>query len=118
MAQTVVSTNQRIDFLVKIAGGVLLLGVGWLGWISVALFNMHGDISAIKQAEKINGTENCQSPRKATLDRPAQKRSGSNVDLDLQFAKRGRSQAERRAFTITEFSATEALLAPSDPRHR
>ena len=57
MAQTVSTTNQRIDSLVKTAQGLAALGVGWLAWVSVALFNMHGDISAIKQAEKNNGTE-------------------------------------------------------------
>ena len=62
---TIAQTNERIDnlhkqvkFLLKLVGSVFAICfLPWIGWVSLSLNSMNGDIRAIKQAEKINGTE-------------------------------------------------------------
>jgi hypothetical protein len=54
--KAVATINHRIDFLVKLATGLVIVFGLWLGWLSVTVFNMTGDIHAIKQAESIAGT--------------------------------------------------------------
>jgi hypothetical protein len=62
---TIAQTNERIDnlhkhvnFLLKLVGSLfVILFVPWISWVSISLNSMNGDIHAIKQAEKNNGTE-------------------------------------------------------------
>jgi hypothetical protein len=48
-------TNSN-TFWANAAKGTAGLLIAWLGFVTVQIFNMHGDIRAIKQAESINGT--------------------------------------------------------------
>jgi hypothetical protein len=91
-------------------------GVAWLAWVSVVLFNMHGDISAIKQAEKINGTEIVNRLEKpSSIDQLKHDLEVTSAKLELQkLTVNPKTKVEPSSFKGLDAALLQVTKSPPD----
>jgi hypothetical protein len=95
---------------------VATVGAGWMGWISIMLFGMKGDIQAVKQKLKDGGTGDIVSELKAPRSQDQLRASLSTVIAQVQTERvNGKAPDQKKSVALAEALTQVAKRNPEIP---